>query len=197
MQKYKVIYADPPWHYRVWSKKGDGRSAEAHYPTMNMEDIKKLPIAQIADRDAALFLWVTFPLLQEAWSVMKAWGFTYKSVAFVWIKQNRKSDALFWGMGYWTRANAEICLLATRGHPKRVARNVHQVIFSHIEEHSKKPDEARRRIEQLMGDVPRIELFARRTSPGWDVWGNEVQSDISFGPQIISNKIEEEPHDKI
>ena len=111
---------------------------------------------------------------------MKAWGFTYKSVAFVWIKQNRKSDALFWGMGYWTRANAEICLLATRGHPKRVARNVHQVIFSHIEEHSKKPDEARRRIEQLMGDVPRIELFARRTSPGWDVWGNEVQSDISF-----------------
>lgn len=180
LPKYKVIYADPPWHYRVWSKKGDGRSAEAHYPTMNMEDIKKLPIAQIADRDAALFLWVTFPLLQEAWSVMKAWGFTYKSVAFVWIKQNRKSDALFWGMGYWTRANAEICLLATRGHPKRVARNVHQVIFSHIEEHSKKPDEARRRIEQLMGDVPRIELFARRTSPGWDVWGNEVQSDISF-----------------
>ena len=180
LPKYKVIYADPPWHYRVWSKKGDGRSAEAHYPTMNMEDIKKLPIAQITDRDAALFLWVTFPLLQEAWSVMKAWGFTYKSVAFVWIKQNRKSDALFWGMGYWTRANAEICLLATRGHPKRVARNVHQVIFSHIEEHSKKPDEARRRIEQLMGDVPRIELFARRTSPGWDVWGNEVQSDISF-----------------
>lgn len=180
MQKYKVIYADPPWHYRVWSKKGNGRSAEAHYPTMNMEDIKKLPIAQIADRDAALFLWVTFPLLQEAWSVMKAWGFTYKSVAFVWIKQNRKSDALFWGMGYWTRANAEICLLATRGHPKRVAKNVHQVIFSHIEEHSKKPDEARRRIEQLLGDVPRIELFARRTSPGWDVWGNEVPSDISF-----------------
>lgn len=180
LQKYKVIYADPPWHYRVWSKKGDGRSAEAHYPTMNLEDIKMLPVAQIADRDAALFLWVTFPLLQEAWSVMKAWGFTYKSVAFVWIKQNRKSNALFWGMGYWTRANAEICLLATRGHPKRVAKNVHQVIFSHIEEHSKKPDEARRRIEQLMGDVPRIELFARRTSPGWDVWGNEVQSDISF-----------------
>lgn len=180
LQKYKVIYADPPWHYRVWSKKGDGRSAEAHYPTMNLEDIKMLPVAQIADRDAALFLWVTFPLLQEAWSVMKAWGFIYKSVAFVWIKQNRKSDALFWGMGYWTRANAEICLLATRGHPKRVAKNVHQVIFSHIEEHSKKPDEARRRIEQLMGDVPRIELFARRTSPGWDVWGNEVQSDISF-----------------
>ena len=198
MQKYKVIYADPPWHYRVWSKKGDGRSAEAHYPTMNMEDIKKLPIAQIADRDAALFLWVTFPLLQEAWSVMKAWGFTYKSVAFVWIKQNRKSDALFWGMGYWTRANAEICLLATRGHPKRVAKNVHQVILSHIEEHSKKPDEARRRIEQLMGDVPRIELFARRAEPGWDVWGNEVKSDITFVqcPNIFSNKIEEEPHDK-
>ncbi len=111
---------------------------------------------------------------------MESWGFTYKSVAFVWIKQNRKSDALFWGMGYWTRANAEICLLATRGHPKRVAKNIHQVILSHIEEHSKKPDEARKRIEQLMGNCSRIELFARQKSPGWDVWGNEVVSDIEF-----------------
>ena len=177
-KKYTVIYADPPWHYRVWSKKGNGRSAEAHYPTMSMKDIKRLPIAQIAERDAALFLWVTSPMLQEAWEVMESWGFTYKSVAFVWIKQNRKSDALFWGMGYWTRANAEICLLATRGHPKRVAKDVHQVILSHIEEHSKKPDDARKRIEQLMGDCARIELFARQKSPGWDVWGNEVVSDI-------------------
>ena len=111
---------------------------------------------------------------------MDAWGFTFKTVAFVWVKQCRKSDNIFTGMGYWTRANAEICLLATRGHPKRAARDVKQVILSHVEEHSKKPDEARRRIEALMGDVPRIELFARQATPGWDVWGNEVASDIQL-----------------
>lgn len=156
------------------------RSAQAHYPTMSLEDIKRLPVSKIAAEDAALFLWVTFPMLREAWEVMDAWGFSFKTVAFVWIKQNPRSDGLFWGMGYWTRANAEICLLATRGQPRRQAKNVHQVILSHVEEHSKKPEEARRRIEALMGDVPRIELFARRYSPGWDVWGNEVHSDIAF-----------------
>lgn len=95
-------------------------------------------------------------------------------MAFVWIKQNRKNDNLFTGMGYWTRANAEICILATKGHPKRISASVHQVIISHIEEHSKKPQEARDRIVKLMGNVPKIELFARNTTPGWDVWGNEV-----------------------
>ncbi len=180
MKKYNVIYADPPWAYKVWSKKGAGRSAESHYPTMSIEDIKALPVGSLADKDCALFLWVTFPMLKEAWPVMEAWGFSFKTVAFVWIKLCRKSDNIFTGMGYWTRANAEICLLATKGHPKRVAKNVKQVIISHIEEHSKKPDEARRRIDALMGDVPRIELFARQTPPGWDVWGNEVASDITL-----------------
>ena len=182
MRKYNVIYADPPWRYRVWSSKGAGRSAEHHYPTMSMEQIKALPVSQLAAKDCALFLWITFPMLQEAWSVMEAWGFRFKTIAFVWIKTNRKTDSLFWGMGYWTRANAEICVLATRGSPKRQARNVHQVIISPIEEHSKKPDEARRRIEALMGDVPRIELFARQVSPGWAVWGNEVEG-ITDWPQ--------------
>ena len=180
MKKYTVIYADPPWSYRVWSKKGAGRSAEALYPTMSMEDIKALPVGELADRDCALFLWMTLPMLREAWGVLDAWGFTFKTVAFVWIKLNRQANTLFTGMGYWTRANAEICILATRGHPKRQARNVHQVIVSHIEEHSKKPDEARRRIEALMGDVPRIELFARQYPPGWDVWGNEVESSVEM-----------------
>lgn len=174
MKKYQVIYADPPWAYRVWSKKGSGRSAESHYPTMSMEEIENLPVWELADENCALFLWITFPLLQEIWRVVKAWGFTYKTVAFVWIKQNKKADSLFWGMGYWTRANAEICILATKGSPKRYSRRVHQVLITHIEEHSKKPEEARNRIEQLMGDVPRVELFARRETPGWDVWGNEV-----------------------
>ena len=178
MRRYKVIYADPPWAYQVWSKRGMGRSAESHYPTMNIEAIKALPVSELADRDCALFLWVTFPMLKEAWSVIGAWGFSFKTVAFVWIKLNRKASTLFTGMGYWTRANAEICLLATRGHPKRQARNVHQVIISPVEEHSKKPEEARQRIVALMGDVPRVELFARQHPEGWDVWGNEVSGSI-------------------
>ena len=194
MGKYQVIYADPPWAYRVWSKKGNGRSAESHYPTMSIEEIADLPVKELADENCALFLWVTFPLLREIWKVIDAWGFTYKSVAFVWIKQNKRADSLFWGMGYWTRANAEICILATKGSPKRYSKRVHQAIVSHIEEHSKKPEEARRRIEQLMGDVPRIELFARRETPGWDVWGNEVA--CSLGTEILQENKRKETSEK-
>lgn len=180
MKKYSVIYADPPWHYRTYSKKGRGRSADSHYPTMDLEDIKALPVSDIAAKDCALFMWLTFPCMLEAFEVLKAWGFEYKTVAFVWVKQNRKSDSLFWGMGYWTRANAELCVLATKGHPKRMNTGVHQVIMTHIEEHSKKPNEARERIVRLMGDVPRIELFARQSPEGWDVWGNEVECSIDL-----------------
>ncbi len=180
MKKYSVIYADPPWHYRTYSKKGRGRSADSHYPTMDLEDIKALPISEIADKDCALFMWLTFPCMKEAFEVLDAWGFEYKTVAFVWVKQNRKSDSLFWGMGYWTRANAELWILATKGHPKRANTGVHQVIMSHIEAHSKKPNEARERIVRLMGDVPRIELFARQSPEGWDVWGNEVECSIDL-----------------
>ena len=185
MKKYQIIYADPPWNYKVYSKKGLGRSAESHYPTMSIEDICALPVGNLADKDCALFLWVTIPCLLEGLSVLKAWGFTYKTVGFVWVKQNRKADSLFWGMGYWTRSNVELCILATKGHPKRINAAVHQVIVSHIEEHSKKPQEARERIVSLMGDLPRIELFARQSTPGWDVWGNEVDSSIA--PQSIEN----------
>lgn len=181
-KKYNIIYADPPWSYRVWNNKENGRSAESHYPTMSIGDIKALPVSQIAARDCILFLWITFPMLQEAWGVMEAWGFTYKTAAFVWVKQCRKSENLFLGLGYWTRSNAEVCLLATRGRPRRVSRNVKQIILSHLEEHSKKPEAARSRIVELAGDLPRIELFARQASPGWDVWGNEVNSTIELDP---------------
>lgn len=177
-KKYSVIYADPPWQFKAYSAKGMGRSAEKHYPTMDIEAIKDLPVSELADKDCALFLWVTFPCLREGLAVLESWGFTYKTAAFVWVKQNKKADSLFWGLGYWTRANAEVCLLATRGNPSRVSAGVHQVILSHIEEHSRKPQEARERIVRLMGDVPRIELFARTKPEGWDVWGNEVNSDI-------------------
>lgn len=173
--QYSVIYADPPWRYE---RKIGGGTAEQHYPTMSLEEICALPVADIAAKDSALFLWATFPQLQEAFRVIEAWGFTYRTLAFLWLKQNRKADSWFWGMGYWTRSNAEICLLALRGHPKRADSGVHQLIVSHIEEHSKKPVETRARIVRLMGDVPRIELFARQKTKGWDVWGNEVDCDI-------------------
>ena len=176
--KYTVIYADPPWTFKTYSDKGKGRSAERHYPTMKIDEICKLPIEDICADDAALFLWVTGPCLQDGLRVIREWGFQYKTIAFTWVKENRKSSGLFWGMGYWTRSNAELCLLATRGNPKRVDAAVHSVIISHVEQHSKKPDEVRDRIVRLMGDVPRVELFARQKYPGWDAWGNEVEPDI-------------------
>lgn len=145
---------------------------------MRLEELAALPVSDLADTDCALFLWATFPQLPEALRLIRAWGFSYKTVAFVWLKTNRKARTWFYGLGFWTRSNAEICLLATKGHPKRQAANIHQLIVSPVERHSKKPDEARDRIVALMGDLPRIELFARQETPGWEVWGNEVNSDI-------------------
>ena len=145
---------------------------------MSIDELCALPVAEIAAPDSALFMWATFPQLPEALRLIKAWGFNYKSVAFVWLKKNKKADSWFYGLGFWTRGNAEICLLATRGHPKRQAADVHQFIISPIEAHSKKPDETRDKIISLMGDLPRVELFARQTPPGWDVWGNEVEPTI-------------------
>ena len=140
-----------------------------------------MPVAKIAAKDSVLFLWATFPMLPEALRITSAWGFTFKTAAFLWLKLNKKSPGWFYGLGFWTRSNAEVCLLATRGNPKRQSRSVHQFIISPIEAHSKKPDEARTKIIALMGDLPRVELFARQQTPDWDVWGNEVDSDFSFG----------------
>lgn len=182
MKKYKIIYADPPWRYERSKVQG---AAEKHYPTMSIEDLCALPVKEIADKDCILFLWATFPQLKEALQLIKAWDFTYKSVAFVWLKQNRKSPTWFYGLGFWTRGNAEICLLATKGHPKRQSNKVHQFIISPVEQHSKKPDITREKILALMGDLPRIELFARQHTPGWDVWGNEIKSDIRFAGKEV------------
>lgn len=177
IQKYQVIYADPPWDYQQCRLSG---SAKKHYPTMRIEELCALPVAEIADRDCALFLWATFPQLPEALRLIQAWGFMYKTVAFVWLKQNRKALTWFYGLGFWTRSNAEICLLATKGHPKRQSAGIHQLVISPVERHSKKPDEVREKIVALMGDVPRIELFARQQTPGWDVWGNEVENSTAL-----------------
>lgn len=175
-KKYNIVYADPPWRYYVWSRKtGLGRSAERHYPTMSKEDIESLPIPNITEERAVLFLWVTYPCLEQGLQLIKKWGFTYKTCGFSWVKLNKKSETPFIGMGYYTRANNEICLLATKGKPlKRINRAVQQVALLPIEEHSKKPSQIRERIVRLFGDLPRIELFARQHADGWDCWGNEV-----------------------
>lgn len=174
-KKYNIIYADPLWHYKVWSKKGEGRSAESHYKTMSQQSIENLGgvVQGIAAENCILLMWVTFPCLLQGLDTLKSWGFDYKTCGFCWIKQNKVSKTPFWGMGYWTRANAEVCLIATKGNIKRASKAVHQVIMSPIEEHSKKPDIVRDKIVELVGDLPRIELFARQHAEGWDCWGDE------------------------
>lgn len=173
-KKYDIIYADPPWTYKDKALSGS-RGACCKYNVMTIEDISKIPVKEITNKDSVLFMWVTMPKLNECFDVIKQWGFDYKTCAFVWIKENKKSESLFWGMGRWTRANAEICLIATKGKPKRNSAKVHSVIISKIREHSRKPDETRDRIVELLGgDKTRIELFARQEVEGWDCWGDEV-----------------------
>lgn len=177
--KYQIIYADPPWEYKesggIKSSRG---MAIQQYKTMSLQEICQLPVPDIASETAILFMWATFPRMVEALEVIKSWGFVYKTAAFAWIKKNKKSDSLFWGMGAYTRANAEVCLLGIRKGVKAkqaVKRHdIHQIIVSPVEQHSKKPDEVRKRIVELCGDVPRIELFARQSVSGWDCWGLEA-----------------------
>lgn len=147
---------------------------------MSVKDICGLKVEEIAAKDCVLFLWATFPQLPEALRVIKAWGFQYKTVAFVWLKQNKSGKGWFFGLGFWTRGNAEICLLATKGKPHRNSNRVHQFLISPIRGHSQKPKEAREKIVELMGDLPRVELFAREKAEGWDDWGNEVESDVEI-----------------
>lgn len=185
-KKYAIIYADPPWKYK--DKSCDG-ACEKIYPTLGADQICELPIKQLAAKDSVLFMWATYPQLQEAFKVIEAWGFTYKTIAFQWIKLNRNVElnnfmistvadilhkACFFGLGRWTRGNTECCLLATKGKPKRIDNAVSQLIFSPLTRHSAKPPETRDKIVRLMGDNDRLELFAREHAAGWDCWGNEV-----------------------
>jgi N6-adenosine-specific RNA methylase IME4 len=177
---YRVIYADPPWTFATYSHKGKGRSAEAYYDCMAPPDIKALPVAQWAARDCLLLLWTTDPLLPTALDVIGAWGFTYKTVGFYWAKLNKFADrqhyadaSFFTGLGFWTRANPEMCLLATRGNPRRRDASVRKLIVAPRREHSRKPDEAYERIEALC-EGPYLEMFARSMRPGWDAWGIEA-----------------------
>jgi site-specific DNA-methyltransferase (adenine-specific) len=165
-KKYNIIYADPPWKY--------GTNAKNHYPTIPIQEIHNFPIDKIVADNCALFLWVTFPILPEALETVKKWGFRYVTVAFTWIKTNKNNGKPFFGLGNWTRANAEICVLGFRGKLKRKSNKVSQVVLSPLREHSRKPDEIRNKIVELLGDLPRIELFSRQTVKGWDCWGNET-----------------------
>lgn len=169
-KKYNIIYADPAWQYF----ESGNKNQSLHYKTMTIEEICKLPVRDIADDDCILFLWVTFPILQECFKVMEAWGFEYSTCGFNWIKKNKTSDSNFFGCGSWTRANSELCLIATKGSVTRLDATISQIIETPIEEHSKKPVITYELIERLVGKLPRIELFCRQPYEGWDCWGNEV-----------------------
>lgn len=174
--RFGAILADPPWTFETRSDQGKGRSAERHYGCMPLPDIKAMPVAALASDHCALFMWTTFPHMQQALEVIEAWGFRYVTTAFVWVKETPKRTGLHWGLGYWTRANAEPCLLATRGNPKRLARDVHQIVTAPVTTHSRKPDEVHHHIERLVPG-PYLEVFARRPHMGWTVFGAEVNED--------------------
>ena len=184
-KKYKVIYADPPWSYsdkrgtdKVGAKHG---GVNAHYGTMSAQDINNLDVQSVADEDCMLFMWVTFPNLQQGLDTIKAWGFNYKTLGFSWIKTNKKNGKPFFGIGWYTKSNCEVCLIAVKGKPFKVSNSVSSVLIEPIDGHSKKPEEARRRIVEFCGDVPRLEMFARCAPDGWDVFGNEAPNSIQIG----------------
>jgi len=175
-KKYKVILADPPWKYddNLGTDSAKMGGYDKYYKGMELKYICALPISDIADKDCVLFLWVTMPKLRESFKVIEDWGFTYKTCAFSWIKLNPKSKTIFKGVGRWVQGNNELVLLCTKGKPKRVAKDVSQIIMAERGKHSQKPMEVYTRIERLMGNVSRVELFARNRREGWDVWGNEA-----------------------
>lgn len=173
-KKYSVIYADPPWDFKNWSYTGEVKNAKIHYPCMSIKDICEIPVSNIADDDCVLLMWTTDPMLEKSFDVIKSWGFTYKTMGFVWAKTNKTNLGFFQGLGYWTRANPEYCLLATKGKPKRISNDVNTLVVSDRREHSRKPDEMYAHIEKLL-DGPYIELFARNKKDGWDSWGNQTE----------------------
>lgn len=183
LKKYNIIYADPPWKYRdkmvMTGIHGAIKGADSFYNTMSIDDIKYLPVYNIADKNCILFIWITMPLLPIVFEVIKSWGFEYKTCGFCWVKKT-KNNKIHCGMGHYTRGNAELCLIATKGKIKRINNSVYQIIEAEIQHHSKKPDIVRDKIVELVGDLPRIELFARNKTEGWDVWGNEVQNNVEF-----------------
>lgn len=183
-KKYKIIYADPAWQYKDVCNSGK-RGASHKYTTTALEDLANLPVPQIADEDCILFMWHVPVMPLEALQLVEAWGFTFKTMkGFTWCKLNKKAMTPFMGMGNYTRSNAEDCLIAIKGNPKRISASVRSTLFEEQSElivapmqgHSRKPEEARDRIVELIGDVPRIELFSRDIIQGWDCWGDHFET---------------------
>ena len=171
--QFGAIMADPPWKYETWSDDGQGRSAERHYRTMTVDEIKAVPVGELAAPDCVLFLWCVRPFGREAYEIIEAWGFTFSTRAFTWVKQNPSGEGWHMGPGHWTRANPEICLLAKRGKPRRRDRGVQELIIAPRGEHSEKPAEAYKRVERLVGG-PYLDLFARESPEGWHGWGDQA-----------------------
>jgi len=184
-KNYNIIYADPPWDYENDQCEAPTRGGIT-YPTMHIDEICSLPVLDIAHENCVLFMWATWPKLREAIKVMDAWGFSYRTCAFDWIKTYKNGQS-YCGLGHWTRQGTEPCLFGRRGNVKRRDKNVYQQIFAPIGKHSEKPPETRERIIRLCGDLPKVELFARQRFEGWDAWGNEI--DISNPPEKIPGQI--------
>lgn len=179
--KYSVIYADPPWKFRNKNTGGSMKSgADNQYKTMTLEQMKALPVPDIAAEDCVLVMWWVGSMPYEALELMHAWGFDIKTMTgFVWEKLT-VTEKLFFGMGFWTRAGAECALIATKGNPRRISGSVRSVRRAKVGKHSEKPAEFRDDIVELCGDVPRIELFARQQAAGWDAWGDETECNIEL-----------------
>ena len=188
--KYQIIYADPPWNYSSKIANGNKKNGivnlkrvkiSDNYPVMSIQDICNLPIQKISEKDCALFIWTTDAFLEDCIEIINAWGFKYKTVAFNWIKKE-KSGIQTCYMAPWTLKSSELCLLATKGSMNKfkAKNNIRQLVEAIRGKHSEKPDEVRKRIVELFGNLSRIELFARQKTAGWDVWGNEVESDINL-----------------
>jgi N6-adenosine-specific RNA methylase IME4 len=174
----RAILADPAWHFRCHTEDVGTRDPRRHYSTMSMAEICALPVKDIAAPDCHLFLWVTGPMLEFSFEVMQEWGFRYSAIAFTWVKLKRDhvltgERDLHVGLGYTTRKNTELCLLARRGSPKRRSAKVRELIVSPRREHSRKPDEIHERIERYCAG-PYVELFARSSRKGWKTWGAEA-----------------------
>ncbi len=186
-RKYSIVYADPPWRFTGLGLKGIRSGAmrkdnpllhktiklEEKYPTMSIDEICNLPVKEIVNDIAVCFLWSTDAHLKGAISVLDAWGFQYTTVGFVWNKKTSTNKQVCY-YGHWTMKGTELCLLGRRGKIAPIKHDVRQLIEAKRKEHSHKPDEVRDRIIRLMGDLPRIELFARQEVPGWDCFGNQV-----------------------
>lgn len=191
---YDVIYADYPWPFRVWDRDtGHGRSAEAHYSTMTAEELCAVPLPEWAAPDCAVFLWCVWPsILEYVPMLLEAWNsgrpkkerFIYKTCAFLWVKARKSGLGFHFGMGYYTRANTEPCLLFMRGNMPVAVHDVPQIVYSPVRAHSQKPDEVHKQIERLYPGKRYLEMFARKkTYENWHYWGNEIESDIAFTTQ--------------